>query len=127
MVRCYRDLRVWQRAMDLIVEGYELTTAFPPSEAYGLSAQLRRASVSVACNIAEGHGRDHLGDYLRHLSIAYASLMEVETQALIAQRLGYLTEVQVRAWLDHTGTLARMLSTLSRRLRARHHPPAPGT
>jgi len=119
MIRSYRDLRVWQHAMDLVAEGYRLTGAFPRHETYGLSAQLRRALTSVACNIAEGHGRDHLGEYLHHLSMAYASLMEVETQVLIGQRLEYLSQAQVTQWLERTGALARMLSTLSRKLRSR--------
>jgi len=81
---------VWGRAMDLVVETYRLTEAFPREEKYGLVQQLRRAAVSVPSNIAEGHGRDHLGDYLHHLSIANGSLMEVETQVLIAGRMAYL-------------------------------------
>ena len=76
VVNGYRDLLVWGRAMDLVVETYRLTEAFPREEKYGLVQQLRRAAVSVPSNIAEGHGRDHLGDYLHHLSIANGSLME---------------------------------------------------
>ena len=90
VVNGYRDLLVWGRAMDLVVETYRLTEAFPREEKYGLVQQLRRAAVSVPSNIAEGHGRDHLGDYLHHLSIANGSLMEVETQVLIAGRMAYL-------------------------------------
>ena len=89
-VKGYRDLLVWGRAMDLVVEAYRLTEAFPREERYGLVQQVRRAAVSVPSNIAEGHGRDHLGDYLRQLSVANGSLMELETQVLIAGRMGYL-------------------------------------
>jgi four helix bundle protein len=119
MIRSYRDLRVWQHAMDLVAEAYRVTGTFPRHETYGLCAQLRRAAISAACNIAEGHGRDHIREYLHHLSMAYASLMEVETQALIAQRLGYLDQGQATELLERTGVLAKMLSTLSRKLRSR--------
>jgi hypothetical protein len=69
-VKSYRDLTVWQRAMELVVSSYALASTFPRSEIYGLSSQLKRAAISVAANIAEGHGRMHTGDYMRHLSIA---------------------------------------------------------
>jgi four helix bundle protein len=119
MIRSYRDLRVWQLAMDLVAGIYRTTGSFPPHETYGLTSQMRRAAMSIACNIAEGHGRHHLGDYLRHLSISYASVMELETQLAIAQRLGYIDEPTMAAWLQHTGVLAKMLSTLAKKLRSR--------
>lgn len=73
-VRSYRDLVVWQKGMDLVVDCYHLTATFPKAETYGLVSQIRRAATAVPANIAEGHGRDHLGDYLHHLSIAKGSL-----------------------------------------------------
>jgi four helix bundle protein len=75
-VRSYRDLIVWQKAMDLVVESYRLSRLLPKSEVYGLGSQLQRAAVSVPANIAEGQGREHLGEYVHHLSIANGSLME---------------------------------------------------
>ena len=69
-VKSYRDLQVWQKAMALVVESYSVAKFLPKSESYGLIGQMQRAAVSVPANIAEGHGREHLGDYLRHLSIA---------------------------------------------------------
>ena len=69
-VRNYRDLRVWQKSMDLVVTSYELAKEFPQSELYGLVSQIQRAAVSIPANMAEGHGREHLGDYLHHLSMA---------------------------------------------------------
>ena len=119
IVNGYRDLFVWQRAMDLVVEAYRLTDAFPQQEKYGLAQQLRRASVSVPSNIAEGHGRDHLGDYLHHLSIATGSLMEVETQVLIAGRMAYLRKEDEVRILSHAGEVSRMLSGLTRALKKR--------
>src|SRR5213596_3052145 len=91
-IRRYQDLRVWQLSMDLVVEIYRASETFPKRETYGLSAQCRRAAVSLPSNIAEGHGRKHLGDYLHHLSVANGSLMELETHCIIAQRLSYAAE-----------------------------------
>jgi four helix bundle protein len=128
MIRDYQDLLVWQRGMDLLVACYGLSDAFPRHELFGLTAQLRRAAVSVPANIAEGHGRDHLGDYLRHLSIANASLMEVETHLQAAGRLGYVAASDVDAMLASTAELGRMLHGLRRSLRRRAgrlHPHAP--
>jgi four helix bundle protein len=86
-IKSYRDLRVWERAMDLVAASYKLTELLPRSEVHGLTAQIRRAVVSIPANIAEGHGREHLGDYLHHLSVTNGSLMEPETHFLIANRL----------------------------------------
>src|SRR5262245_28277605 len=88
-IRSYRDLRVWQMAMDLTVQVYQITESFPTYERFGLTAQLRRAAVSIASNIAEGHGRSTRGEYLQHISIARGSTMEVEVQLLVGERLEY--------------------------------------
>jgi len=69
-LKSYRDLEVWQKGVDLVVLLYQLTKLFPDDERYGLISQIRRAAVSIPANIAEGYGRTHRGDYLRHLSIA---------------------------------------------------------
>jgi four helix bundle protein len=119
LVNGFRDLLVWGRAMDLVVEGYRLTDGFPREEKYGLVQQLRRAAVSVPSNIAEGHGRDHLGDYLRHLSIANGSLMELETQVLIAGRMGYVRKEVEERILTQASEVGRMLSGLIRALKKR--------
>jgi four helix bundle protein len=116
-VRSYRDLLVWQRAMDLVVESYQVGKLFPKSETYGLTGQLQRAAVSIAANIAEGHGREHLGDYLHHLSIATGSVMEVETHLLIAQRLSYVGDADVKPALEMSAEVSRMLSGLTKRLK----------
>ena len=93
-IRSYRDLKVWERAMDLVVASYKFTELLPKSEAYGLVPQIGRAAVSIPANIAEGHGREHLGEYLHHLSVANGSLMELETHFLIANRLAYSPSVK---------------------------------
>jgi four helix bundle protein len=76
----FRDLRVWQLAMELVELTYRVTQSFPKHEVYGLTSQIQRAAVSVPSNLAEGHTREHTKEYLHHLSIAQASLAELETQ-----------------------------------------------
>jgi len=119
IVRSYRDLAVWQSAMDLAVQAHRLSRRFPKTELYGLTAQLKRAALSVPANIAEGHGREHLGDYVRHLSIANGSLMELETELLMAQRLGYLAADEAKALFKQTGQVGRMLAGLTGKLKLR--------
>jgi four helix bundle protein len=117
-VNSYRDLRVWQKAMDLVVTSYEVSKQFPQSELYGLVSQIQRAAVSIPANIAEGHGREHLGDYLHLLSIANGSLMELETHFLLAGRLGYLSVEPTNQLLDQTAEVGRMLAGLIRSLKS---------
>ena len=105
--------------MAVVMDVYRLTDAFPSHERYGLTQQLRRAAVSVPSNIAEGHGRDHLGDYLRMLSIANGSLMELETQVLIAGGVGYVKKGIREDILTKTREVGRMLSGLTRVLKKR--------
>src|SRR5436309_9503901 len=98
--------------MELLVECYRITNQFPAVEKYSLTQQLRRAVVSVPSNIAEGHGRDHLGDYLRHLSVANGSLMEVETQFGIALRLGSLRPEDAGKFFEEAAEIGRLLAGL---------------
>ncbi len=123
-VKSYRDLQVWQKAMALVVESYSVTRLLPKSESYGLIGQIQRAAVSVPANIAEGHGREHLGDYVRHLSIANGSLMELETHFLITVELGYATREQTATVMSMASEVGRMLTGLTRSLRG---PLTPGT
>ena len=101
--------------MEVTEAVYRATDRFPVTERYGLVAQLRRASVSVASNIAEGHARSR-GDYQRFLVISAGSLTEIETQLLLSQRLQFMPTPSVEALLDQCGALGRMLSTLRMRL-----------
>jgi four helix bundle protein len=91
MLDSYRDLIVWQKAIDLTVICYRVSQEFPKTEIYGLTSQLRRASVSVAANIAEGYGRGSRKEYLQFLSIEQGSLKETEIHIIIAERLSYVT------------------------------------
>ena len=88
-MRRYRDLQVWQRSMDLTLMAYHSMRTFPVEERYGLISQIRRAAVSIPCNIAEGKGRATDGEYLNQLSSARGSLQELETLFMIAERLRY--------------------------------------
>lgn len=98
--------------MDLVERVYRLTRAFPKQEVYGLTSQIQRATVSVPSNIAEGHTREHRKEYLHHLSIAQASLAEMETQLEIAARLKYLTAEQLVQTLELVVALGKQLYAL---------------
>ena len=111
-VKNYQELIAWQKAMDLVEEIYKDSKSFPREELYGLTSQIRRAGVSIASNIAEGQGRRTTPDFLRHLSIAYGSLREVETQILIAGRLGYVAATTVERVMRGTGEVGRLLNGL---------------
>lgn len=112
----YSELVVWQKAMDLVTEIYKITGSFPIEERFGLSSQARRAAVSIPSNIAEGHGRKSTGAYLNHLSIAYGSLMELETQLQIAYRLTFIQEENTVILLKQTNEIGKMLSGLKKSL-----------
>jgi four helix bundle protein len=116
-VMSYRDLAVWQKGMDLVVSTYKLTTRFPTAEQFGLVAQMRRAAVSIPSNIAEGFGRQATGEYRHHLSMARGSVLELETQLLICERLSFGNRQENAALLDQAQQLSRMLATLVSRLR----------
>lgn len=118
-IQSYRDLRVWELAMDCVADIYLLTNEFPDCEKYSLTNQLRRASVSVPSNIAEGHSRDSTREFLHHISIAMGSLCEAETQILLAVRLGYAMSVQVEPLLEKCDHLGRQLRNLQKSLKAK--------
>jgi four helix bundle protein len=115
-VKDYRQLIVWQRAMDLVESVYRLTTRYPKEELYGLTSQTRRASVSVPSNIAEGQGRQTTADFMHFLAIARGSLKELETQVIIARRLGYVTAEDEAQLLGKADDVSRLLSGLKRSL-----------
>ena len=112
VLQSYRDLDVWKRAIDLVESIYKLTANFPSDEKFGLTSQVRRAAISISSNIAEGYGRKHRGDYLRHLSFAAGSLAEVETQLIISVRLQFVSKEQLRESWEVSQEVARMLSKL---------------
>lgn len=113
----YRELIVWQKALDLVEMVYRITQRFPKEEVYGLTSQIRRAAVSAPANIVEGQGRSTTADFLHFLSIAHGSLKEVETHAFISQRLGYITEQTKSDLLTLTAHVGRLCSGLRKSLR----------
>jgi four helix bundle protein len=110
---------VWRRGITLAETSYRLSQKLPKEERFGLVVQIRRASASIPANVAEGHGREHLGDYLRFLSIANGSLMELETHVILAQRLGYVQPQVAAPLFRQTAELGRMLAGLIAALRKR--------
>lgn len=112
MIRSYRDLEVWKRSVDLVMHVYRVTRKLPPDERFGLISQMRRAAVSVTCNIAEGYGRATRGEYLNQLSVARGSLNELETLAIVCQSLGLLTANDLAPIDDHLMQMRRMLGRM---------------
>jgi four helix bundle protein len=111
-VRSYKDLIVWQKSVDLCVIVYKVTEKFPKSEAYGLTSQIRRACVAIPSNIAEGQMRGHKPEYIQFLRIAYGSGGELETQLLVALKVGYLSQEEFMKLDDLLQEILRMLNKL---------------
>jgi len=115
-VESYQDLQVWQKSMDLVLECYRVTHRFPSNEQFGLTAQLKRAAVSVPANIAEGFGRWHRKEFVRFLLTANGSLKEVETHLIISQRLGFLQKADLETTLGLSQEIGKMLASLRQKL-----------
>ena len=113
----YRRLDVWQRAHQLALAVYAATSAFPSAERFGLSQQLRRASVSIASNIVEGASRSTSRDFARFLDIARGSLGEVEYQLLLAHDLGYVDDERLTGLTEDVAAVGGMLTNLVRSVR----------
>jgi four helix bundle protein len=120
MSRDHKRLQVFQLADDLVMDVYRSTTRFPPEERYGLQAQLRRASVSVPCNIVEGAARESDADYGRFLRIACGSASEARYLVSIANRLGYLPKTEGVTLETRFGHLVRGLEVLCQRVAGSH-------
>ena len=118
-VRSYRDLVAWQKAMELMVSVYTCTQTFPKVETYGLISQMRRAAVSVPSNNAEGHARISTGEFRQFLSHALGSLVEIETQILIGERLSYIDAEKSNELLARTTELGKTPNGLLRSLPTR--------
>jgi four helix bundle protein len=120
LIRSYQDLVIWQKAMQLVVGINKIIRQIPAPERYDFARQMRRAALSVPANIAEGFGRDHLGDFLRHLSIARGSVMESETYLLALRALSLVPERDLSPLLSLADEEGRMVASLARKLRSRN-------
>ncbi len=119
-IKHYRDLTVWQKAMDLVVEVYQLVKLLPREELYDLSSQMRRAAISIPSNIAEGQARKSTREFINFLSIAQGSKAELQTQLLICEKLNYLTRKQSRNALALPEEIGKMIYALTQTLNTDH-------
>jgi four helix bundle protein len=117
MNNSFKDLMVWQRGVQMSLAIYKLTSSFPASERFGLTNQLRRASVSVASNIAEGYGKSTRGEYLSFLGHARGSNGEIQTQLVISKGLGFGSQESIRQAESLSDEVGRMLVVMMRKLR----------
>jgi len=111
-MRNFQELVVWQKAMDLVVNVYDLVKIFPKDELYSLSAQLKRACISVPSNIAEGYSRNTTKDYIRFLYIARGSLSEVQTQLLLSIKLNFISNEQAAISLSLSNEIGKILNAI---------------
>ena len=111
-MKSYRDLIVWQKAMNLVTLVYKLTNDFPKDEKFGLTSQIKRCSVSIPSNIAEGYGRNYTKDYSRFLQIARGSLFECQTQLEIGVNLGFTKSEQIEPINQLSIEIEKMLNSL---------------
>ena len=112
MIQSYKDLKVWQKAMDLVVEVYRIVKLLPREETYGLSDQMRRAAVSVPSNIAEGQARNTRKDFINFLCIVRGSNAELQTQCLICVRLHYIAEKEITRALSLSDEVGKMVNAM---------------
>ncbi len=111
-ISSYKDLEVWKKSIDLVVKVYSITKLFPNDEKYTLVSQMRRAIISVPSNIAEGYGRGSTKEYVQFLRISKASLMELETQLIISQKLEYINKDQYQKITQDHNRILMMLNKL---------------
>ena len=119
-IKDFKDLILWQRAMDLVVEVYQLVKKLPKEELFALSDQIRRAAISIPSNIAEGQGRNSSKEFIHFLSIAKGSKAELETQLLLCVRINYLTESEIEKAMSLIEEVGKMLNSLQKKLTTNH-------
>ena len=112
----YKDLQVWQKAVSLAVETYEITATFPKNQQYGLTNQIERSVVSVASNLAEGAGRNGKNEFIYHVGVARGSLYELHTQMLIANKVGFISQEKTDELILKIEEVGRMLNGLKKSL-----------
>lgn len=112
MVKTHKDLDVYKKSVDFVTVIYKVTADFPKNEIYGLTSQIRRAAVSIPSNIAEGSARNHQNEFRQFLYVSLSSAAEIDTQILIAYKLGYLTIEQKQQLDNELSSISRMLQGL---------------
>ena len=120
MIKDYKDLIVWQKAMDLVVEVYALVKFLPKEEVYALSSQIRRAAISIPSNIAEGQARNSTKEFIQFLAIAKGSKAELETQLLLCVKIGYLTDNQISVAMSTLAEIGKIINKLQQSLIPNH-------
>ena len=115
-IKDFKDLFLWQRAMDIVVEVYDLVKKLPKEELFALSDHIRRAVISIPSNIAEGQGRNSSKEFIHFLSIAKGSKAELETQLLLCVRINYLKELEIEKAMSLVEEVGKMLHSLQKRL-----------
>lgn len=113
----YKELKLWQKSVDLAVKIYEVTSNFPQEEIYGLTSQIKRSAVSIPSNIAEGAGRNTKKDFNNFLGISSGSTCELDTQLIIATRIGFLKEVSLQSLQNEITEIQKMNWALKRSLK----------
>lgn len=117
-MRDFKKLQIWSNSIEQVVSVYSMTRAFPADEKFGLSSQMQRASVSVPSNIAEGSSRSSDVEFKRFLEIAIGSTFELETQTIIAERLGYISDEQLKIELKSLNELQRQINGLISKIKS---------
>ncbi len=115
-IKSFKDLRVWQKGIEIVIDAYALTKKFPKEELYSLTTQIKRSAVSIPSNIAEGFKRFHIKENKQFLYIALASLAEFETQFIIAKELSFTSEAELASISEKIEHASKMLSLLLKRL-----------
>lgn len=113
----YRELKVWQKSVDLAKDVYELTRLFPKNQQYSLVQQMERSAVSIASNIAEGSGRNGTQEFVQYIGIACGSLYELQTQLIIANKIGFIRHEVLEERINETEEISRMLKGLQNSLK----------
>jgi len=115
-IKSFRGLKIWQKSIELVKEVYKITKDFPKEELYGLSSQMRRASISVPSNVAEGFRRRHNKEFKQFLNIALGSSAELETQIVIAKELAYIDTEKEEMLIELIDHICRMAANLIKKL-----------
>lgn len=118
----FRNLLIWQKSMTLTTQIYQLTSTFPKEEIYGLTSQIRRCSVSIPSNIAEGYGRESDKEFLRFLNISIGSLFEMQTQLEIAKNIAYINEDLFNNLYENSREVERMIVSFIKKIKERNSP-----